>query len=353
MIKKDGIVNGNFNAGNAGWNGTDLETNYNENAYLSNGSGNRVAEIDGHRNQRTVMQQTVKVTSSHTTDLTFRTALRNASAGNAGTEGFRVDIVDSAGKVIATQTYFPRSSTWSTQSLRVTFPGAGNYTVRFTELGPDDSLGAIIDDVSMLICFVSGTLIETATGAKPVEMLQMDDLVWTLDSGLQPVRWIGQRHLSLDDLVANTNLRPVVFSAGSLGGGLPLRALSVSPQHRVCVKNWQSDLYFGQGEVLVAAQSLVNGKDIRVANPEAGISYVHFLLDGHQIVRSEGQLTESFFPTPLSLRGLSRDALDEVLRLFPDLDSLRAAYPGTARPVLCGREAALVMQDKDRQFDLV
>ena len=43
--------------------------------------------------------------------------------------------------------------------------------MRFTELGADDSLGAIIDDVSMLICFVAGTLIETLTGPRAVETL--------------------------------------------------------------------------------------------------------------------------------------------------------------------------------------
>ena len=105
MSKTEAIVNGNFDAGNAGWNGTDMETNHKESAYLGNRSANRVAEMDGHSKQRTVMAQNITIGSSHTTDLTFRTALRTASSGQAGSEGFRVDVVDASGRVIATQTY--------------------------------------------------------------------------------------------------------------------------------------------------------------------------------------------------------------------------------------------------------
>ncbi len=342
MSRTNGILNGSFDAGNAGWTGNDIETNYIENAYLANGSGNRVAESDGNRNQRTVMSQKVTVGSSQTTDLTFRTALRTASSANAGTDGFRVDIVNASGAVIATQNYFPMTSAWSTQSLHVTFPAAGTYTVRFTELGPDDSLGAIIDDVSMLICFVSGTLIETASGPQPVESLQIGDLVWTLDAGLQPIVWVGQRTVSFAELIANEKLRPVEIAPGALGPGVPHRTLALSPQHRVCIRNWQTDLYFGQSEVLVAAQCLVNGLDIRVAKPARDVTYVHFLLEAHHIVQSEGVLTESFYPTPLSLRGLNSAALDEILQLFPDLGALQTAYPTTARPVLRRAEVGLI-----------
>lgn len=336
------IINGTFNQGNVGWNGTDLETGFTENAYLGNGSTNRVAEMDGRSGQTTVMQQTFTLTNKQTTDFTFRTALRTASQGNAGSEGFRVDVVDSQGNVITTQIFFPTSTTLTSQSMQVVFPAGGTYTVRLTELGPNNSLGAIIDDVGMLVCFVAGTLIETDGGPCAVQDLALGDRVWTQDGGWQRVRWVGRRQVSVADMRANPALRPVMFEPGSLGQGLPLRRMGLSPQHRVCVSGWQAELLFGVDEVLVPAQALINDRDIRRATPDAGVTYVHFLLDQHHLVRSDGALTESFFPTALALRGVDSAARAELAMLFPDMPGLDARYRHTARRVLRAREAAVL-----------
>ena len=120
------------------------------------------------------------------------------------------------------------------------------------------------------------------------------------------------------------------------------RALSVSPQHRLCLGDWRTEVYYGHTEVLVPAFTLVNDTTIRRADPEGPVTYVHVLLDGHQILQTHGVASESFFPSPLSMRGLDRPALEEVLRLFPDLAAMTKAYPQTARPVLRGYEARLV-----------
>ena len=342
MSKTEAIVNGNFNAGSAGWTGNDMETNHKESAYLGNGSHNRVAEMDGRSGQRTTMSQNITISSSHTTDLTFRTALRNASSGNAGTEGFRVDVVDSSGAVIATQSYFPQSASWSAQSLEVTFPTAGTYAVRFTELGPNDSLGAIIDDVSMLVCFVAGTLMDTKAGLRAVETLACGDLIWTKDAGYLPLLWTGHRHVTVAEQLADARLRPVLFAPGCLGNGLPLREMALSQQHRVCVAGWRAELHFGQSEVLVSAKALINTQSIRLAPPTRGVTYVHFALHSHQIVRSDGVLTESLFASPRALSGMEQASRDELLRLFPDMCHRSADVRQTVRPVLRHAEAQLV-----------
>lgn len=342
MTQTNIIVNGSFDLGNAGWTGSDLETSYREGAYLGNGSTNRVAELDGQSGQTTVMQQTVTIEKPIDTTLTFQSALRNASAGNAGKEGFRVDILDDQGEVIATEMFYPTSTSFTTFTVPVSFAETGSYTIKMTELGPNDSLGAIVDNISMLVCFAAGTRIDTACGPRDVQGLQPGDLIWTKDAGLLPLRWIGRRHVSLAELRADPLLRPVEFAPGSLGPGVPDRPLALSPQHRLCRGGWQAELFFGHPEVLVPAQALVNGDTIRQAEPQHPVTYVHFLLDGHQIVRSNGVLSESFFPSALSLTGLDRAARAEVLRLFPDLASLTGAYPRTARPVLQGRQARLV-----------
>ena len=336
------IVNGSFNLGNTGWTGTDLETNYNENAYLANGSTNRVAEMDGVSSKITVMRQTVKLSSSHTTSLTFRTALRKASAPGAG-EGFRVDIVNSSNVVIVSQSFFPTSGSWATVSIPVTFPSAGSYTVRFTELGPNNSLGAIIDDVSMLACFTSGTLIETAVGARPVDTLLPGDLIWTQDAGLLPLRWIGQRKVSIAEQIADMRLRPVQFALGALGDGLPRCQMTLSQQHRVCLEGWRAELYFAQPQVLVPAKALINDKTIRVSASIHPVTYVHFLLDGHQIVRGDGVLSESFYPSAMALAGLDAAARAELLTFFPALADFEANNPQMARTVLRKSEALVLL----------
>jgi hypothetical protein len=283
----------------------------------------------------------VTIPSALKTDLTFSSALRNASLDQAGKEGFRVDILDARGQTVATQSFHPTTNAWVTYSMPVSFPEGGQYTIRMTELGGDDSLGAIIDNVEMLVCFTAGTLIDTGSGARAVETLRPGDPVRTLDAGVQPLRWIGQRLVGVAEQIADANLRPIVFSPGSLGPGLPRRPMALSPQHRLCLGGGLIDLHFGHPEVLVPARALVNGTTIRRAAPVAAVRYVHFLLDGHQIVCAEGVPSESFFPNALSMRGLDRAARRELLRLFPDLDGMVRAYPATARPVLRMAEGRL------------
>lgn len=336
------IVNGSFTLGNTGWSGTDLETNYAEKAYLGNGSTNAVAELDGHTGQTTVMSQTFSIKAALTTDLTFRTALRTASLSQAGTEGFRVDVLDALGQIVTTRTFLPGTTAWTDHVMSVSFPAGGSYTIRMTELGKDDSLGAIIDDVAMLVCFTADTMIETATGERAAASLKVGDLVWTLDAGLQALRWIGTRHVTVAEQKADPSLRPIRFAPGSLGDGAPLRTMTLSPQHRLWRRGWKAELLFGHAEVLVPAKAFVNGRTVTRAEPEEPVTYLHFLLDGHQIVRSDGALTESFFPSALSLTGLGGDTLAELMHLFPDSASLALAYPRTARPVLRGAEARLV-----------
>ncbi|MBW4985499.1 Hint domain-containing protein, partial [Mameliella sp. CS4] len=47
------------------------------------------------------------------------------------------------------------------------------------------------------LCFLKGTLIDTATGPRPVETLRPGDMVETLDSGMKPIRFISCRRYKL------------------------------------------------------------------------------------------------------------------------------------------------------------
>jgi hypothetical protein len=183
-------------------------------------------------------------------------------------------------------------------------------------------------------CFVAGTLIFTADGARPVESLVPGDLILTRDSGMRPLRWIGQVTVSGRDRFA-----PIRFMTGSFGNSRPLR---VSPNHRMLVTGWQAELHFGDREVLVPAKALVNGDTI-CADPCEQVTYVHLLMDRHEVIFAEGTATESLHPGDYLTAGASSTAA-EILALFPELGRGSAsAHWQTARSVTKMHEASLLV----------
>ena len=195
-----------------------------------------------------------------------------------------------------------------------------------TSQGPVD----LVDFEETVPCFTPGTLIATPDGDVAVDALTVGDLVLTLDNGPQPIRWIGRRQVP-----GSGRMAPVRFSAGALGNHRPLL---VSPQHRMLVRGWKAELLFGESEVLVAAQHLVDGDRVARA-PCPTVDYIHLAFDRHEILNSDGAWTESFNPGASVLDG-DRALRAELTTLFPEAP-LRAAsrfYP-PARPGPRGAEA--------------
>ncbi len=134
-----------------------------------------------------------------------------------------------------------------------------------------------------IACYLQGTLIRTPAGEQAVEMLRAGDSVVTLDGSAKTVKWIGHRSYEAEFGASEAFVRPVVFKAGSLGGGLPVRDLKVSPQHGMLIDG-----------AMVPAAALVNGVSIvRDQNP-GDVSYFHIELDGHEAVFAEGAASETF-----------------------------------------------------------
>jgi hypothetical protein len=201
-----------------------------------------------------------------------------------------------------------------------------------------DSLGNTatgIVTVNQVPCFVAGTRILTARGEVPVETLVPGDLVMTLDEGVQPLRWIGRR-----TVLATGVLAPVRLNAGTFGRH---RTLWLSPQHRILIRDPRAELLFGEAEVLVAAQDLVNGMSV-VRVPGGEVTYVHLLFDRHHVISSEGLATESFQPGPVVLSAMEDAERAEIALLFPELAGEQV--PGcirAARRVLRRHEAQVLV----------
>lgn len=177
------------------------------------------------------------------------------------------------------------------------------------------------------VCFAADTLIATPQGHCVAGDLRRGDLVFTLDGGHRDILWAGCK-----TVIGSGANCPVLFEAGSIGNDRPLR---LSQQHRVLVRSPMAELMFGAQEVLVPAKALVNGHGIRFALC-ATITYVHLLLDSHQIlIAAGGAPCESLLPGDMS----------EAL-LQEDMPAITAAKASTtykaARPVLTFREACCV-----------
>ena len=182
-------------------------------------------------------------------------------------------------------------------------------------------------------CFLAGTRIATPTGLRAIETLRAGDRVITLSGQAVPIRWIGRS--TVDGRGA---LAPIRIAKGTFE---TLRDLYLSPNHRVFLRSARAELYLGQREVLVAAKFLIDGASVTQV-PMASATYLHLLLDDHQLVFSEGIATESLFTGAGALHALPPAARAELLAIFPDLATRPARL---SRRSLTRPEARLILQD--------
>lgn len=157
------------------------------------------------------------------------------------------------------------------------------FRIQLRGLSSTGTAGATFIQTYTIACFMQGTMIGTPAGERSVEALQAGDLVTTLDGSAKKVKWIGHRTYEAEFGASEAFVRPVLFRAGSLGGGLPTRDLKVSPQHAMLIDG-----------VMVPAGALVNGVSIVRDTTLADVTYFHVELDSHEAIFAEGAATETF-----------------------------------------------------------
>ncbi len=223
------------------------------------------------------------------------------------------------------------------------YASGSDQVVSFTITGFD---GADFDDdtvtITLLICVVSGTLIDTEAGCVPVETLQPGDRIRTVDAGLQTLRWVGARRVTGSEQAADPDLKPIVIRKDALGPGRPFRDLRVSPQHRVLLRDWRAQMLFGEDEVLAPAKALINDATITIDHAGEAVTYHHLLFSSHQVIVTDGAETESFYPGRFTIDALAEETRDELLALFPELDTAHSGYGVAARRMLRVAEAQLL-----------
>lgn len=213
-------------------------------------------------------------------------------------------------------------------------PDATTTTLQFNQPTPDLlSYDTVNPGDTGIACFVAGNLIETPDGDRPVETLQPGDLVATRDNGPQMVRWAGRQTVS-----GVGRFAPVRISAGVLGA---VRETCVSQQHRLLISGWQSELLFGENEILVPAKALVNDATVRLV-PRPRVTYCHILLDQHEILTADGLASESFYPGDNLTGAVGHEAAEELFAIFPNLRGRSCLYGPTARRVQSCTEAQII-----------
>ena len=193
-----------------------------------------------------------------------------------------------------------------------------------------------------VICFTPGTRIQTPDGQKFIQDLREGDYVQTKDNGAQEILWTGSRRMTGARLFAMPHLRPVRVSLGALGVERPEEELLVSPEHRLLIKGPEAQALFNSHEVLVAAKDLVNDTNIRVDLDVSSVTYIHILLQNHQVLWANGVETESFHPANAALSTLDNADRQRLLSGFPDLEYDPHTYGGYARRNLSASEAAIL-----------
>ncbi|WP_299842288.1 Hint domain-containing protein [uncultured Roseovarius sp.] len=186
---------------------------------------------------------------------------------------------------------------------------------------------------NFITCFGPRTRIQTPDGQKRVETIKPGQLVWTRDNGNLPVKWVGSTTVPGKGAFA-----PVVFAPNSIGN---VEELVVSPEHRIFVTSAMAEVLFGQPEVLIAAKHLCGLPGVSIREQDE-IRYTHLMFDTHQIILSNGSLTESFFLSKNALAGVSSDQRQELLALFPSLDEGLDQFGDSAALTLKKSDATLM-----------
>ncbi|GAB5436513.1 Hint domain-containing protein [Falsiruegeria mediterranea] len=274
-------------------------------------------------------------------DDTFNTAQGDTVQGGEGDDTF---VLTDLGEAGSANIQIDGGEGDETDGDLLDFNGlAVDGTLNFTSTTPGDLAGTVemtdgsivtFQNIERIICFTPGTFIDTIYGPRLIEDLRPGDLIVTRDHGPQPLRWIGQK--TVEATGANA---PVELHQSLLQGATA--PLLVSPQHRMLWSGSRAQMLFGDSEVLVAAQHLLSNPGAR--RVEGGdVTYMHLMLDQHEVIYANGAPTETFFPGDAALDALTGQCRAEMFSIFPELRSHHGSFGETARLCLRAHEARVL-----------
>jgi Hint domain len=181
-------------------------------------------------------------------------------------------------------------------------------------------------------CYLAGTHILTVLGERRIEDLAVGDLVVTVDGGVKPIQWIGQRryrrpaNAPWDDVV-----KPVRIARGALKRGVPHADLHLSQEHRLLLDGG-----------LVRSADLVNGTSIALdpCTDRSEIEYRHIKLAVHDVIFAEGAAAETLLFNPCSIEAI--DNMFDYQRMYGRADVGERACAPVYSDCASGRRGQLM-----------
>lgn len=182
-------------------------------------------------------------------------------------------------------------------------------------------------NVTITACFLTGVMIATPSGEKPVESVSVGDMVSVIEHGQtlsRPVTWIGRRTVSLET-GASIDAYPVRIRTGAFAENVPHRDLLVTSEHCICVD-----------DVLVPIRMLVNNASIVVDTSITQFTYFHIELEQHRILIAEGLQTESYLDT--GNRSNFQNAAVSNTQVNLSVDPTHRSWADAAAPLAVDRD---------------
>jgi len=167
-------------------------------------------------------------------------------------------------------------------------------------------------------CFSKSSLILSEMGEIPVEDLRPGDMIVTRGNGLQPVKWVGARHVSARHLFDNSHLRPVLIKKDTYGNGLPVRDTILSPNTRLPVDGAESGLFADVKDIMAPVKHLVDNMNVVQVEVTAA-NFVHVMFDEHEVIAINGIWTEVFKVSERPGSTLGNAQRNEIFEIFPEL----------------------------------
>ena len=97
--------------------------------------------------------------------------------------------------------------------------------------------------------------------------------------------------------------------------------------------------------MLVRAEDLTNDTSVMVDQTLREVTYIHILLERHNIVFANGIETESFHPSNTALDTVETLQREALLSIMPQIGANPHAYGDYARRNLSASEAAILRHD--------
>ncbi|MEL7176075.1 MAG: Hint domain-containing protein [Pseudomonadota bacterium] len=188
--------------------------------------------------------------------------------------------------------------------------------------------------------FLGGTRVLGRTGVMSIERLVSGDVIWTMNNGMQPIRWIARKELAI---TAQTDrLRPIRITKDAFEQGCPSETLHVLPTHQISTEELGLDLTPLPTQPCVSAEHLLNGETVDRVTDQDCFELFEIGLDQPDMIYASGLMVQNAPPhNRRRISAVPSAGLRRFTRHFPDLGKLfHETAPPTQQTVLAPRYGA-------------